>query len=57
MPRGEAGHSPGMTNPEQRPDVPETPHEDPLGERTVRADPGERDEPAQENDAAPAQNL
>ena len=53
----EAGHTLGMTQPEQRPDMPETPHEDPLGERTVRADPGERDEPAQENDAAPAQNL
>ena len=54
---GRRGHRPGMTSPEQRQDIPETPEEDPLGERTLRADPGEMDPPAEENDAAPAQNL
>ena len=46
-----------MTEPEQRQDVEGTTGEDPLGERTVRAEPGEPDEPSPENDAAPGQNL
>ncbi len=47
-----------MTEPEQRQDVEGTTGEDPLGERTVRAEPGgPEDRPSEENDAAPAKQL
>ncbi len=46
-----------MSEPDQSQDVPITPGQDPLGENTLREEPGKPDEPSPEDDAAPAKNL